>query len=160
MQPIVLVLPDIRSVYNVGSLFRTADAFAVAKIYLCGVTPTPIDRFGRTRSDIAKVALGAEKTVPWHYCESVEVCLQELKEQGQTLYALEQSSDSVPLPNRGQGGANIAGSMALVLGSETTGLSEVVRSMCMVTYEIPMQGTKESLNVSVAAGIALFAFRN
>jgi len=147
-----LLLNNIRSVYNVGSIFRTADAAGVEKIYLCGYTPTPLDRFGTPRKDLAKVALGAEKTIPWVQVKTLGAAVKPLKKQGYTVAAVEQDKNSTPLftykpPKK----------IALVLGNEVRGLSKSSLNLCDVILEIPMRGKKESLNVSVAAGIAMFA---
>lgn len=149
----VLILANIRSVHNVGSLFRTADAAGVKKMYLCGVTPTPIDRFGRARTDIAKVALGAEVYVPWEHVPDVVSLCNQLKEQGYHICALEQDSNSVDYRTskilKGK-------KLALLLGEETKGIPQEILQHADVIIEIPMQGKKESLNVAVAGGIALF----
>ncbi|MFT5280777.1 MAG: 23S rRNA (guanosine2251-2'-O)-methyltransferase [Flavobacteriaceae bacterium] len=146
-----LVLLDLRSVYNVGSLFRTADAIGVSKIYCVGTTPSPLDRFGRERKDIAKVALGAEKNVSWEYCENEKDLFEKLKEEGFVLWALEQDEKSKDYKE-------VAPSekTALVLGNEPEGISKETLSLMDEIVEIPLYGKKESLNVSVAGGIALF----
>ena len=95
MRKVVVVLDNIRSVYNVGSIFRTADGFGVSKIYLCGTTPEPIDRFGRARKDIAKVALGAEQSVEWEYFEKTTDVISKLKKEGVEIVAVEQADNSV-----------------------------------------------------------------
>lgn len=147
----VLILCDIRSVHNVGSIFRTADTCGVSKIYLVGVTPTPKDRFGRTRKDLAKVALGAEKNIPWEKAEfSLEV-LKNLKKEGFQIISIEQSKNSVDYK-----AVTAKEKVAFVLGGEVDGLPESVLKLSDVVAEIPMRGKKESLNVSVATGIALF----
>ena len=148
---IVLVLSDIRSTYNVGAMFRTADAIGVSKIYLVGITPAPIDKFGRARSDIAKSALGSEKTMPW---ESVAGCVSlitKLKKQGFQIIAIEQSENSIDY-KKVKPGMKIA----VVMGNEVEGVPQKVLARCDVIAEIPMQGMKESLNVSVSCGIALY----
>lgn len=147
----ILVLNNIRSVYNVGSIFRTADAAGVEKIYLVGYTPSPLDRFGNPRKDFIKVSLGAEHSVPWTQTKTLAGTIKTLKGDGYTVAALEQAEESVSLfsytkPNK----------FSLVLGNEVRGLSPAARKHCDVTLEIPMRGIKESLNVSVAAGVALF----
>lgn len=148
-----LILPDIRSAHNVGSIFRTADAAGVGKIYLTGITPAPLDRFGRPRSDIAKAALGAELSVPWEHKARILPLLARLKKAGFVLVAIEQSEDSVDYKKvkipKGQ-------KTAFIVGNEVEGLPENILARCDSVAEIPMSGTKESLNVSVAAGIALF----
>jgi tRNA G18 (ribose-2'-O)-methylase SpoU len=146
-----LILDNIRSVHNVGSIFRTADAAGVSKIYLAGVTPAPIDRFGRARKDFAKVSLGAEKSVPWEQVKNVSEVIEELKKEAVKVVAVEQSSNSVSLYD-----FKPAEKVAYVLGSETEGLSADVLEVCDEIVEIPMKGEKESLNVSVTAGIILF----
>ncbi|MEI6864026.1 MAG: TrmH family RNA methyltransferase [Candidatus Adlerbacteria bacterium] len=148
-----LVLHNIRSVHNVGSIFRTADAAGVTQIILSGYTPTPLDRFGRPRKDFAKVSLGAEQTVPWEHVESFADAVVKVKDAGCTVVALEQDPASVPLFEYKPSTKNIA----LVLGSEVDGILKDELALCDAVVEIPMRGTKESLNVSVAAGIALFA---
>ncbi len=150
----VLVLHNIRSVHNVGSMFRTADAAGVSKIILSGYTPTPLDRFGRLRLDLAKVALGAEKTIPWEHTAAAAPALVRLQQAGYLLLAIEQSPNSVSLfdwhpPSPSQ-------PLALIVGNEVRGLSPAILKQCDAILEIPMRGAKESLNVSVAAGIALF----
>jgi 23S rRNA (guanosine2251-2'-O)-methyltransferase len=147
-----LVLHNIRSVHNVGSIFRTADAAGVSRIYLTGYTPAPRDRFGRMRADLAKVSLGAEQSVPWTQSE-IEPLLRELKESGHMLLAIEQHKRSTDLfayslPR--------ASRIAILLGSETEGLPDAILREADRILEIPMRGRKESLNVSVSAGIALF----
>ncbi|OGC84441.1 hypothetical protein A3F55_00520 [Candidatus Adlerbacteria bacterium RIFCSPHIGHO2_12_FULL_53_18] len=149
---VILVLHNIRSVYNVGSIFRTADAAGVEKVYLCGYTPAPLDRFGAPRKDLAKVALGAEKTIPWVQVKTLASAIKQLKKENYLVAAVEQDKNSTPLfsykpPKK----------LALVLGNEVRGLSKSSLKLCDVVLEIPMRGHKESLNVSVAAGIAMFA---
>ena len=145
-----LILNDIRSLHNVGSIFRTADGAGVAKIYLCGYTPGPVDRFGRAVKEIAKVALGAEKSVPYEVREIAEL-IAELKSKGTQVVAVEQAPRAVPYTDFVP-----AGDVALVLGSEVPGLPGEVLKLCDAVIDIPMRGTKESLNVSVAAGIAMY----
>ncbi len=149
---IVLVLDNIRSTHNVGSLFRTADGFGVSKIFLCGVTPDPVDRFGRDRNDIAKVALGAEKIIPWEHVGSTIEAITKLKNHGYRIVALEQAERSISLKDFPTTKKDIA----LVLGEETQGLVTDILDACDIVVEIPMQGAKESFNVSVAAAIALY----
>jgi 23S rRNA (guanosine2251-2'-O)-methyltransferase len=149
----VLVLPDIRSAHNVGALFRTADAAGVGKIYLVGITPAPLDRFGRPRSDVAKAALGAELSVPWEQKARILPLLAKLKKEGYQIVAIEQSERSVDYKKiRLPKGAKVA----FVVGNEVDGLPKNVLVVCDIAAFIPMRGMKESLNVSVAAGIALF----
>ncbi|MBP9771729.1 MAG: RNA methyltransferase [Candidatus Pacebacteria bacterium] len=149
---IIVILDNIRSVYNVGSIFRTCDGAGVEKIYLCGTTPTPLDRFGRVRKDLAKVALGAEKTVPWEYTKTTEEAIESLKAEGVRVVAVEQSPSAISYKTFKQ-----TSKIAFVFGNETDGVSKQVLDMCDTIVEIPMHGAKESLNVSVVAGIILFA---
>lgn len=146
-----LILHNIRSVHNVGSIFRTADAAGVEKIYLTGFTPSPIDRFGRMRKDFAKSALGAEKTVLWEQKENIVPLLKKLKMERFFVVGVEQSP-------RAKDYKEICAEspLALVFGNEVSGLPQDVLAACDIVAEIPMRGKKESLNVSVAAGIALF----
>ncbi len=151
MKTVYLILQDIRSVHNVGSIFRSADGVGVSKVYLCGCTPTPKDRFGRKRKDMAKVALGAEDAVTWEYVETVEEAIVLCKKDGMDVVAVEQDARSIPYTKY-----HVEKPAAFVLGEETKGLPQEVLDMCDTVVEIPLRGTKESLNVSVAAGIVLF----
>lgn len=150
MKKTFLILHDIRSVHNVGAIFRTADAAGVTHIYLSGYTPGPLDRFGRERSDLAKAALGAEKTVSWTRIESIEKLFTELRADGVEIIALEQHAKSKSY------NTVHPKSFALFLGNETEGVDPAILESVDTIIEIPMHGAKESLNVSVAAGIALF----
>jgi tRNA G18 (ribose-2'-O)-methylase SpoU len=147
-----LILHNIRSVHNVGSIFRTADAAGVSKIILSGYTPTPLDRFGRERKDFVKVSLGAEKSVQWQQVKSLLPALAQLKKEGYTLVALEQHKNSVSLFDY-----KLANNIALIVGNEVRGVSPALLKKVDTIVEIPMRGKKESLNVSIATGIALFA---
>lgn len=147
----ILILPDIRSAINVGAIFRTADAVGVSKIYLIGTTPSPIDRFGRVQKDIAKSALGAETWVPWEYKEILLPIIKKLKKEGYTIIALEQDEKSLDYRK-----IKIKGNTAVILGPEVGGLNKNILKECDIIAEIPMYGKKESLNVSVATGVALF----
>ncbi len=147
----VLVLDNIRSVENVGSIFRTAEGLGVSKIYLIGTTPTPLDRFGRKRTDFAKVSLGAEEMMEWEHRESVVEVLEELKEQGFQVLSLEQDERSQDLKD-----FHPQDQFALVVGNEVDGVSKDVLDMSDNILEIEMRGEKESLNVSVSTGIALY----
>lgn len=147
----ILILENIRSAHNVGAIFRTADAVGITHIYLCGYTPAPIDRFGRERTDIAKSALGAEKTIPWESVVSAVEVIAKLKTQQITTIALEQDTRAVDYKT-----IHPSGGIAVVVGNEVDGVSQEVLALVDVIAEIPMQGNKESLNVSVAAGILLF----
>jgi tRNA G18 (ribose-2'-O)-methylase SpoU len=149
----IAVLDNLRSVYNVGSIFRTANAVGIEKIYLCGTTPTPIDKKSERRKDFAKVALGAEDTVSWEYFESTYACVKRLRDEGYYIIALEQGEDSVDYKN-----VDIAGkaSIAFVIGNEVEGVLPEVMKECDLLAEIPMLGTKESLNVTIAFGIGVY----
>ncbi len=140
--------------HNVGSIFRTADAAGVFRILLSGYTPAPVDRFGRKRSDFTKVSLGAEKTVPWSQVQQLTPTLRRLKKEGHAVLAVEQDSRSISLFNWKL--KDPAQPIVLVLGNEVRGLSTKVLKETDAILEIPMHGKKESLNVSVTAGIALF----
>lgn len=149
----VAVLHNVRSAYNVGAIFRTADAAGISKIYLSGYTPAPVDRFGRARKDISKTALGAEKAVPWETRENIGALLRELKKDGYYCVAVERAPRALDYKK-----ARARSKTAFVFGNEARGLSRAVRLRCDAVIEIPMRGAKESLNVSVAAGIILFRF--
>ncbi|MCL5017132.1 MAG: RNA methyltransferase [Patescibacteria group bacterium] len=157
----IIILDNIRSLFNVGSIFRTADAAGIEKIYLCGITPTPTDRFGRIRPQLAKVSLGAENTVEWEYVKSVSGLMNKLKKQKIKIFAVEQDKGSIPyyklkvesLKSKAESG-NLK--IALVFGNEVNGISKSILKRSDKILEIPMAGKKESLNVSVAAGIVIF----
>lgn len=144
----VIILDNIRSVYNVGSIFRTSDALGVDKIYLCGVTPTPVDRFGRERKDLAKVALGAEKDITSEYSSDTKTIIKKLKKEGFQIIAIEQDKKSVNFKK-----IKPKYPVAIVLGNEVGGIDKKTLNLCDIIAEIPMRGNKESLNVSVAFGI-------
>ena len=148
---IIVLLHNIRSTHNVGSIFRTADALGVNKIYFSGYTPTPLDRFGRTRRDIAKVSLGAEKTVLCEYFKNPKNLITKLKKNHYQIIALEQAKNSVDYKK-----VKVRYPSLFVVGSEVDGVPEAILSACDIVAEIPMKGSKESLNVSVAFGVALF----
>jgi 23S rRNA (guanosine2251-2'-O)-methyltransferase len=145
----IVILDNIRSVYNVGSIFRTSDALGVDMIYLCGVTPTPTDRFGRARQDLAKVALGAEKDVAWEHVKNTADIIKKLKKEGFQIIAVEQDKKSVAYNK-----IKTKNEVAIVMGTEVTGIDKKTLALCDVIAEIPMKGNKESLNVSVSFGIA------
>jgi 23S rRNA (guanosine2251-2'-O)-methyltransferase len=151
VQNVYLILDNIRSAYNVGSMLRTADAAGVKKVYMCGCTPMPIDRFGRKRPDIAKVALGAEEAVSSEYVADIVTLIQKLKQEGVSIVAVEQDTSSIPYTQ-----FRSEKSVALILGEETKGILPSTLGLCDAIIEIPMNGKKESLNVSVTAGIVLF----
>jgi len=172
---IYLVLDNLRSKENVGSIFRTADAAGVKKIFLCGITPQPKNfqyrvlsskYQGNEKDKIAKTALGAEKWVPWEYHSQTWRCLEQLRDDGLSLIALEQTKNSKNIFRNSQGltsvelRLNLNQKIALVVGNEVRGLSPKILKYCDEVVHIPMYGRKESLNVSVAAGIAIYQILN
>ncbi len=152
----ILILHNIRSVHNVGSCFRTADAAGVQSIILSGYTPTPLDRFNQPRKDFTKVSLGAERSVAWSYVKTLSSTLTTLKKENYLLVAIEQDERSTPLFDWQPPNKSAHGQIAVLLGNEVRGISKPLLKKCDVILEIPMHGKKESLNVSVTAGIALF----
>ncbi|MES2087967.1 MAG: TrmH family RNA methyltransferase [Patescibacteria group bacterium] len=152
-QRVYLVLDNIRSVHNVGSIFRTADCLGVSKIFLVGVTPTPKDRFDRVRKDFAKVSLGAENLVAWEHVSDLSKLLSKFKKQNVSVVAVEQASNSKDYRK-----IEISYPVAFIFGNEVEGVSEKILKRSDIIAEIPMKGSKESLNVSVAVGIALAQF--
>ena len=152
-----VILDNIRSLANVGSIFRTADAAGAGKIYLCGITPRPTDLFGRFRPQLAKVSLGAEKNVPWEYCKSIIRLIDKLKKEGYKILAVEQDKKSIPYYKlKVESRKPVKSKVALILGNEVRGLSPAILKRADKILEIPMSGKKESLNVSVAFGIVAF----
>ena len=145
--PIVLVLDNIRSLNNIGSIFRTADAFRIACIYLCGITATPPHR------EIHKTALGATDSVDWKYRDSTEKALQELRQDAYQIVAIEQADNSILLDNYQP---EKQGKLALVFGNEVHGVDDKVVETADYCLEIPQSGTKHSFNVSVSTGIVLW----
>ena len=147
--PLVVVLDHVRSLYNVGSVFRTADAMRLAGICLCGITATP------PNVEIHKTALGAEETVEWKYFEKTEDAIKWLREEGYTIMAVEQCEGSTMLnnfiPDRDK-------KYAVVMGNEVKGVQQSVVDMCDGCLEIPQFGTKHSMNVSVTAGMIIWDF--
>ena len=155
----IAVLHNIRSVHNVGSIFRTADSAGIKKIYLCGYTPAPVDRFGRPNQALAKVALNAEKYVAWQKVSSTVRLLDQLKKTSKKIkiFAVEQAKGSVPYYDTKS--VDISrGETVLVMGNEIKGLSRAILKRANQILEIPMYGKKESLNVGVAFGIIAFHF--
>lgn len=156
---IIVIAHNIRSTHNVGAILRTADGFGVQKVFFTGYTPYPAQlndsRLPHIRNkmtaQIHKTALGAEKTVPNEYVSDINPLLARLKNDGYQLIALEQTPDSVLLPK-----AAFSNKAALLLGEEVHGIEPQLIALCDTTVEIPMQGAKESFNVSVATGIALY----
>jgi tRNA G18 (ribose-2'-O)-methylase SpoU len=145
--PVVIILDNIRSQHNIGSVFRTADAFRIEEILLCGITATPPNR------EIHKTALGATESVKWRYFEETTGAIRDLKERGYKIIAIEQTDSSVLLPEfkpeKDQ-------PLALVFGNEVHGVDDLALEQCDFSIEIPQTGTKHSLNVSVAAGIVVW----
>lgn len=145
--PLVVILDNIRSCHNIGSVFRTCDAMRIRKIFLCGITATPPNK------EIHKAALDAEKSVPWEYIENTVEIVTRLKEENYRVLAVEQVSNSVllpdfmPVPDQ---------KLALVFGNEVHGVQQSVIDLCHGAIEIPQFGTKHSFNVSVSAGIVLW----
>jgi len=154
---IILALHNIRSTHNVGAIFRTADAAGVSEIFLIGVTPDPIDRFGRKRSDVAKAALGAEDTIKWQHFDDTNFLekVSDLKGEGFQVVAIEQSEKSVDYKT-----IEASENILIIVGNEVDGLPKEVIELSDFVAEIPMLGEKESLNVSVATGVALFRILN
>lgn len=145
--PIVIVLDNIRSMNNIGSVFRTSDAFLIEKILLCGISATP------PQNEIHKTALGATETVSWEYFEDTITALKSLKEKGYKLYAVEQAEQSLVL---GTFAFDTDEKIALVFGHEVRGVQQKVVDYCDGTIEIPQFGTKHSLNIAVCVGIVIW----
>jgi tRNA G18 (ribose-2'-O)-methylase SpoU len=145
--PIIVILDNIRSLNNIGSVFRTSDAFLIEKICLCGITATPPHR------DIHKTALGAEDSVAWEYHKDTIECISELKEQGYNIYSVEQAENSIMLqdftPKEGE-------KFVLVFGNEVKGVQQTVVDASNACIEIPQFGTKHSFNISVTAGMVIW----
>jgi tRNA G18 (ribose-2'-O)-methylase SpoU len=147
--PVAVVLDDVRSLHNVGSVFRTCDAFKISSLYLCGITACP------PSPEIHKTALGAEDSVEWKYSGNVVDAILDLKENGYKICAVEQAEGSIMADaiavEKGE-------KYALVFGNEVKGVRQAVMDMCDICIEIPQYGTKHSLNVSVSVGIVLWEF--
>ena len=147
--PLTLVLDNVRSLHNVGAAFRTADAFAIEKIWLCGITGRPPQR------EITKTALGSTESVMWEYAPTTTEAIEQLKAAGYLVVAVEQTDQSQALPTfQPEPGRPYA----LVMGNEVFGVEDEVLALCDAAVEIPQFGTKHSLNVSVAAGVVLWEF--
>ena len=143
--PVIIVLDNIRSLSNVGSVFRSADAFRIGELFLCGITACPPHR------EIHKTALGADETVHWRYFATTEEACEELKSMGYKIFAVEQVEGSVMLQD-----FQVEPHSAFVLGNEVDGVSDAVLPFCDGAIEIPQEGTKHSLNVSVCSGIIMW----
>ena len=151
----IVILHNIRSLYNVGSIFRTADAGGIKKIYLTGYSPAPIDQLGNKRIQLVKVSLGAENYIPWEKVKSVIVLLKKLKKAGYKILALEQNEKAINYYKY----INKQKKCVLVVGNEIHGLPYSILKLADKILEIPMLGQKESLNVAVAFGIVVFHLR-
>jgi len=147
--PIILVLDNIRSLNNIGSVFRTADAFLIEKVYLCGITAKP------PHKDIHKTALGATESVVWEYCENTLELVRLLKAQGLATVAIEQAENAVFLNDFE---VITTKKYALIFGNEVKGVAQEVVSECDIVVEIPQYGTKHSLNIAVSAGVVIWDF--
>lgn len=147
--PLIIVLDNIRSLNNIGAVFRTADAFLVEKIYLCGITATP------PHKDIHKTALGATESVAWEYVQETQDAIERLKTEGVVVLAIEQAEKASMLheftPKKGQ-------KYAVVFGNEVKGVSQKAVNACHGVIEIPQYGTKHSLNISVSVGVVIWDF--
>ncbi len=148
---VYILLHDIRSVHNVGAIFRTADAVGVSKIFLSGYSPTPVDRFNNPRSDFAKCSLGSEKTVSWERIQSPTALINRLKKEKVEIISIEQNEASVDYKK-----VRPKGDILVIFGNEVSGVSKSILNKSHIIAELPMRGKKESLNVSVSAGIILF----
>ena len=149
--PVVVVLDNIRSCHNTGSVFRTSDALLVERIFLCGITSTPPDK------EIRKTALGAENSVAWEYCPDTLEAVSTLKAQGYTVIAVEQVEKSISLSDYHP---SFNSKLALVFGNEVKGVRQEVVDQCDLALEIPQFGTKHSFNISVSVGIVLWDIFN
>jgi tRNA G18 (ribose-2'-O)-methylase SpoU len=147
--PLVVVLDNVRSLHNVGSVFRTGDAFLIEAVYLCGITCTP------PHAEIHKTALGAENTVDWEYFNETLDAVNKLKTEGYTVFSIEQAKGSILLPDIV---LDKTQKYAVVLGNEVKGVQQKVVDACDGCIEIPQYGTKHSLNVSVTSGIIIWEF--
>lgn len=152
---IIVILDNIRSVHNVASIFRTADGAGVKKIYLCGVTPSPLNRFDKILPQFSKVSLGAEKYVQWEKHKSALTLIKKLKKEDYKILAVEQSKKAIPYHETSRF-YSLDSRFCLVFGNEIKGLSPQILKITDQILEIPMFGKKESLNVSVAFGIVVY----
>lgn len=148
--PLTVVLDNVRSQNNIGSVFRTADAFRVERICLCGICSTPPHR------DIHKTALGAEESVEWSYSEDTAECVRQLKEQGYKVFAVEQVDDSIKLDTLRHSDMLKGERVAIIFGNEVEGVQESLLPLCEGSIEIPQFGIKHSLNISCAAAIVMW----
>jgi tRNA G18 (ribose-2'-O)-methylase SpoU len=146
-----IVLHDIRSAYNVGAIFRSADGAGVSKVFLSGYTPAPRDRFGRVQREIQKTSLGASESVAWEKIESLASAIPHFQKDGFTVVAIEQSPQSISLRD-----FIVPDNVVYIVGNEVDGVSSDIQALADTLVDIPMLGAKESLNVSVAASIVLY----
>jgi len=146
---VVIILDNIRSMHNTGAVFRTSDAFLLEKIYLCGITATP------PQKEIHKTALGATESVNWQYCDETRTAVETCKKEGYTLVAIEQTEEAISLE---EFPIDPKKKYALVFGHEVKGVDQQIVDLCDNAIEIPQEGTKHSLNISVSAGIVLWEF--
>jgi tRNA G18 (ribose-2'-O)-methylase SpoU len=146
-----LIIENVRSAYNVGAMFRTADGAGVTKIFLVGYTPTPIDRFGRVQSEISKTSLGASETIAWESADTSVAVIAKLQSEGFIAVAIEQSPTAISLKD-----FVVPEQVVYIMGSEVTGVTAETLDAVDQVVDIPMLGAKESLNVSVAAGIVMY----
>ncbi len=144
--PLIIILDDVRSLNNIGSVFRTADAFLIEKIYLCGITAVPPNK------EIHKTALGATETVEWEYCETAEIAIEKSKIDGALIFAIEQVENAIMLDDFKVGDSKYA----VIFGNEVFGVSQSAIELCDGVIEIPQLGTKHSLNIAVSAGIIMW----
>lgn len=144
--PLIIILDDVRSLNNIGSVFRTADAFLIEKIYLCGITAVPPNK------EIHKTALGATETVDWEYCETVEIAIEKARSQNAILFAVEQVRNATMLDKFEVSKCKYA----IIFGNEVFGVSQRAIELCDGAIEIPQLGTKHSLNIAVSAGIVMW----
>ena len=147
--PVYVVLNSIRSSYNVGSIFRTSDGAMIEKLYLCGYTPHP------PKKEVLKTALGSQESVKWEYAENPVETVKKLKKQGVKIIALEQTDENIPYYSLSKNDFPLC----LIVGNEITGVSQELIDLCDAAIEIPQYGIKQSLNVAVAYGIAVFELR-
>lgn len=154
MKDVKIILHNIRSSHNVGSIFRTSDGAVVSLIYLTGYTPAPIDRFGRSEPRIAKAALGAENSIPWKQGDIAEI-ITSLKSDGYIIVGVEQTSHS-----KNYRDFKLKDKTVFIFGNEVDGIEKEVLELCDEIIKIPMHGKKESLNVGVAAGVILFHYKD
>ena len=147
--PLIIILDNVRSLNNIGSIFRSSDAFLIEKIYLCGITASPPHR------DIQKTALGATESVSWEYSKETVTPVKKLNEKGYKIYAVEQVEGSISLQNFNPKKNN---RYAFIFGNEVNGVSQKIVDLCKNVIEIPHEGTKHSLNISVAVGVVIWDF--